>query len=55
MTLKTLGAAALIARVLNLPMLIENDDEWAKAYAAMEPTLVEAVGEQGVVLLGGFR
>ena len=44
-----------LARVLNLPMLIENDEEWAKAYAAMEPALVEAFGEQGVVLLGGYR
>jgi len=44
-----------IARVLNLPMLIENDDEWAKAYAAMEPTLVKAFAGQGVVLLGGYR
>ncbi|MCA1287081.1 TRAP transporter substrate-binding protein DctP [Salipiger bermudensis] len=44
-----------IARVLNLPMLIENDEEWDKAYAAIEPTLVEAFAEQGVVLLGGYR
>lgn len=44
-----------IARVLNLPMLIENDEDWVKAYAAMEPTLVEAFAEQGVVLLGGYR
>ena len=44
-----------IARVLNLPMLIENDEEWAAAYAAMESTLVEAFAEQGVVLLGGYR
>lgn len=44
-----------IARVLNLPMLIENDEEWAKAYAAVEPILVEAFAEQGVVLLGGYR
>ncbi|PWR01398.1 ABC transporter substrate-binding protein [Meridianimarinicoccus roseus] len=44
-----------IARVLNLPMLIENDEEWNKAYAAMEPTLIEAFGDQGVVLLGGYR
>ena len=44
-----------LARVLNLPMLIENDEEWAKAYAAMEPTLVEAFADQGVVLLGGYR
>lgn len=44
-----------IARVLNLPMLIENDAEWSAAYAAMEPTLIEAFAEQGVVLLGGYR
>lgn len=44
-----------IARVLNLPMLIENEEEWTKAYAAMEPTLQEAFAEQGVVLLGGYR
>lgn len=44
-----------VARVLNLPMLIENDEEWAKAYEAFEPTLVEAFAEQGVVLLGGYR
>lgn len=44
-----------IARVLNLPMLIENDAEWAKAYAAVEPILVEAFAGQGVVLLGGYR
>ncbi|MDV7270255.1 TRAP transporter substrate-binding protein DctP [Thioclava sp. A2] len=44
-----------LARVLNLPMLIENDDEWAKAYAAMEPALVDAFAAQGVVLLGGYR
>lgn len=44
-----------IARVLNLPMLIENDDEWHKAYAAMEPTLKEAFKQQGVELLGGYR
>lgn len=44
-----------LARVLNLPMLIENDEEWAKSYAAMEPTLVDAFAQQGVVLLGGYR
>lgn len=44
-----------IARVLNLPMLIENDAEWAKAYAAMKPTLDEAFAKQGVVVLGGYR
>ena len=44
-----------VARVLNLPMLIENDAEWAKAYAALEPTLVEAFSAQNVVLLGSYR
>lgn len=44
-----------IARLLNLPMLIENDDEWNKAYTAMEPILAEAFAEQNVVLLGGYR
>lgn len=44
-----------IARVLNLPMLIENDEEWHKAYAAMEPALQEAFKKQGVELLGGYR
>jgi len=44
-----------IARVLNLPMLIENDDEWRKAYAAIEPTLKAAFKQQGVELLGGYR
>ncbi|SDG48068.1 TRAP-type C4-dicarboxylate transport system, substrate-binding protein [Celeribacter baekdonensis] len=44
-----------LARVLNLPMLIENDEEWAKAYAAMEPALVEAFAAQDVVLLGHYR
>lgn len=44
-----------IARVLNLPMLIENDTEWAKAYAAMEPTMAKAFEKQGVVMLGGYR
>ncbi|MBP1852763.1 TRAP transporter substrate-binding protein DctP [Rhizobium halophytocola] len=44
-----------IARVLNLPMLIENDDEWAKASSAMEPILQKAFAEQDVTLLGGYR
>jgi len=44
-----------IARVLNLPMLIENDAEWAKAYAAMKPTLDAAFAKQGVIVLGGYR
>lgn len=44
-----------IARVLNLPMLIETDEEWDKALAAMEPMLTEAFAQQGTVLLGGYR
>ena len=44
-----------IARVLNLPMLIENDQEWQKAYAAMLPMLEESFAQQDVVLLGGYR
>lgn len=44
-----------IARVLSLPMLIENDEEWDRAYAAMEPILNEAFTQQNVTLLGGYR
>ena len=44
-----------IARVLNLPMLINDDTEWNKAYAAMEPVLTQAFAKQGVVLLGSYR
>lgn len=44
-----------IARVLNLPMLIENDEQWDKAFAAMEPTLRKAFAKQGTVLLGSYR
>ncbi len=44
-----------VARVLNLPMLIETDEEWDKAMAAMLPTLQAAFADQGVVLLGGYR
>ena len=44
-----------IARVLNLPMLIENDEEWAKAYTSVKSILTEAFAKQGVVLLGGYR
>ena len=44
-----------IARVLNLPMLINNDDEYKKAYSAIKPMLEEAFLQQGVVLLGGYR
>lgn len=44
-----------IARVLNLPMLIENDEEWQVAYTAMEPYLLEGFENQGAILLGGYR
>ncbi|WP_289078250.1 TRAP transporter substrate-binding protein DctP [uncultured Thalassospira sp.] len=44
-----------IARVLNLPLLIENDAEWENAYVAMEPVLADAFAKQGVVYLGGYR
>ena len=44
-----------IARVLNLPLLIENDAEWKKAYTAMTPILKDAFAKQGVVYLGGYR
>lgn len=44
-----------VARVLNLPMLIENDTEWQKAYSAMKPMLEDKFAQQDVVLLGGYR
>ena len=44
-----------IARVLNLPMLIENDEQWHKAFTAMGPTLRKAFAKQGTVLLGSYR
>lgn len=44
-----------IARVLNLPMLIETDEEWDQALAAMEPMLTDAFAQQDAVLLGGYR
>lgn len=44
-----------IARVLSLPMLIENDEEWDRAYAVMEPILSDAFARQNVTLLGGYR
>ncbi|MBM6550084.1 TRAP transporter substrate-binding protein DctP [Marinomonas ostreistagni] len=44
-----------IARVLNLPMLIENDREWQLAYEAIKPMLEAAFANQDVVLLGGYR
>ena len=42
-----------IARVLNFLLLIETDEEWDAAHAAMEPGLEAAFAAQGVVLLGG--
>lgn len=44
-----------IARILNLPMLIQNEEEWDKAYAAMTPYLEEGFAEQGVTYLGAYR
>lgn len=35
------GGSVPIARVMNLPMLIENDDEWRKAYSAVEPMIID--------------
>ncbi|MCE7029613.1 TRAP transporter substrate-binding protein DctP [Jiella avicenniae] len=44
-----------VGRVLSLPLLIENDEEWDKAYAAMKPFLEEGFSGQGVAHLGGYR
>ncbi|TMU23152.1 ABC transporter substrate-binding protein [Halomonas sp. ATBC28] len=44
-----------IARILNLPMLIQNDEEWDKAYAAMSPYLTQGFAEQDVTFLGAYR
>jgi TRAP-type C4-dicarboxylate transport system substrate-binding protein len=44
-----------IARVLNLPMLIQGDDQWEAAYEAMRPYLEEGFAEQNVVYLGTYR
>lgn len=44
-----------IARILNLPMLIQNDEEWDKAYAAMAPYLTQGFAEQDVTFLGAYR
>ncbi|QPP50620.1 MULTISPECIES: TRAP transporter substrate-binding protein DctP [unclassified Halomonas] len=44
-----------IARILNLPMLIENGDQWDKAYEAMLPYLEEGFAKQDVVFLGAYR
>ena len=44
-----------VARVLNLPMLIENDAQWQKAFAAMQPMLESEFARQGVVMWGSYR
>lgn len=44
-----------IGGVLSLPMLINGDDEWNKAYAAMEPYMKAAFEKRGVVFLGAYR
>lgn len=44
-----------IARILNLPLLINNEAEWDKAYAVMEPYLKEGFAKQGVTYLGSYR
>lgn len=44
-----------IGGVLRLPMLINTDEEWAKAHAVMEPYLRKGFQKQGVVYLGQYR
>lgn len=44
-----------IGRILNLPMLIENDDDWNAAYAVMQPYLEEGFAQQDVQYLGSYR
>jgi TRAP-type C4-dicarboxylate transport system substrate-binding protein len=44
-----------IARILNLPMLIQNDEEWDKAYTSMAPYLTQGFAEQDVTFLGAYR
>lgn len=44
-----------ITRVLSLPMLIENDAEWDRAYAAMQPFLKEGYAAQDVTYFGTYR
>ncbi|MCE3026693.1 TRAP transporter substrate-binding protein DctP [Salinicola sp. DM10] len=44
-----------IARILNLPLLINNDEEWNKAYAVMAPYLQKGFDAQGVTYLGSYR
>nr|WP_300311610.1 TRAP transporter substrate-binding protein DctP [Halomonas sp.] len=44
-----------IARVLNLPLLINNEEEWEKAYTVMKPYLDSAFSRQGITYLGSYR
>jgi len=44
-----------IGGVLRLPMLITNEEEWAKAFTVVEPYLKEAFEAQGLVYLGSYR
>lgn len=44
-----------IGRILSLPMLIENDDDWNAAYAVVQPYLKEGFAEQDVQYLGSYR
>lgn len=44
-----------IARILSLPLLINDDEEWNKAYAVMKPYLKEGFAQQGVTYLGSYR
>lgn len=44
-----------IARILNLPLLINNDEEWQKAYEVMAPYLKSGFAQQGVTYLGSYR
>lgn len=44
-----------IGRVLSLPMLIENDDDWNAAYAVVQPHLEEGFAKQDVQYLGSYR
>ncbi|NVK43417.1 MAG: TRAP transporter substrate-binding protein DctP [Oceanospirillaceae bacterium] len=44
-----------IGGVLRLPMLINSDEEWAKAVEVMKPFLKKGFEEQWVAYLGGYR
>ncbi|MCS2609787.1 TRAP transporter substrate-binding protein DctP [Halomonas dongshanensis] len=44
-----------IGRILSLPMLIENDNDWEAAYAVVQPYLEDGFAQQGVHYLGNYR